>query len=90
MNKCYGSDQTLLLMTRQIPTLSVGNILAQTQESFPHTGLITEQVPLGCRTYSLFPVNLQASVLTNNEGNLLAMWLASEDSLTISSKCLYN
>lgn len=51
MNKCYGSDWTLLLMARQAATLSVVGILAQTQESFCHTGFITEQVPLGWTTY---------------------------------------
>lgn len=50
--------------------MSVVGILAQTQESFCHTGFITEQVILGWKTCSLLSVNLQASVLINNEGKL--------------------
>lgn len=60
----------LMLMTRQVPALSVVGVLAQTQESFCHTRFITEQIPLGWRTYLLLSVNLQASVLTNNEDSL--------------------
>lgn len=56
---------------RQVPTTSVVGILAQTQESFCHTGFITEQLTLGWKTCSLLSVNLQASVLINNEDKFI-------------------
>lgn len=56
---------------RQVPTTSVVGILAQTKESFCHTGFITEQLTLGWKTCSLLSVNLQASVLINDEDKFI-------------------
>lgn len=71
MKKYYGSDWTLLPITRQTHTLSAAGILVQTQESLSQW--IFHRTNPTAIDNVLLPVNLKASLLTNNEDNLLAV-----------------